>query len=74
MWQEFLRRSDSALNGWLWDLRHLGKAAQAFDDTDGLLEFLLKELRTGDVVLTMSNGSFDDLNSRLLASLKESGK
>jgi UDP-N-acetylmuramate-alanine ligase len=56
------------------DLRHLGKAAQAFDDIDGLLEFLSKELRAGDVVLTMSNGSFDDVNSRLLASLKESGK
>jgi len=56
------------------DLRHLGKAAQAFDDTDGLLEFLSTELRAGDVVLTMSNGSFDDVNSRLLASLKESGK
>ena len=56
------------------DLRHLGKAAQAFDDTDGLLEFLLKELRAGDIVLTMSNGSFDGLNARLLVSLKESGR
>jgi UDP-N-acetylmuramate: L-alanyl-gamma-D-glutamyl-meso-diaminopimelate ligase len=56
------------------DLRHLGKTARAFDDTDGLLEFLLNELQSGDVVLTMSNGSFDDLNARLLASLKEPGK
>ncbi len=56
------------------DLRHLGKSAQAFNDTDGLLEFLLKELQAGDVVLIMSNGSFDDLNARLLASLREPGK
>jgi UDP-N-acetylmuramate: L-alanyl-gamma-D-glutamyl-meso-diaminopimelate ligase len=53
------------------DLRGMGKAARAFDDTDGLLEFLLNELRTGDVALTMSNGSFDDLGPRLLASLRE---
>jgi UDP-N-acetylmuramate: L-alanyl-gamma-D-glutamyl-meso-diaminopimelate ligase len=56
------------------DLRRLGKNAQSFDDTDGLLEFLLKELQAGDVVLTMSNGSFDDLNARLLASFKEPRK
>jgi UDP-N-acetylmuramate: L-alanyl-gamma-D-glutamyl-meso-diaminopimelate ligase len=53
------------------DLRGLGKKAQAFADTDNLVDFLSDELRPNDVALVMSNGSFDNINSRLLEILKE---
>jgi UDP-N-acetylmuramate-alanine ligase len=53
------------------DLRGLGKDAWAFEDTDGVLGFLLSGLRSGDVALVMSNGSFDDLNARLMRGLEE---
>lgn len=53
------------------DLRNLGKEAHAFCDTDGIIAFLSKELHYGDVVLVMSNGSFDGLASRMLAALGE---
>lgn len=53
------------------DLRSLGKDARAFDTTDGILGFLSDELREGDVVITMSNGSFDNIGPRLLEVLKE---
>jgi UDP-N-acetylmuramate: L-alanyl-gamma-D-glutamyl-meso-diaminopimelate ligase len=53
------------------DLRGRGTRAHAFSDTDAILEFLALEVRAGDVVLIMSNGSFDNLGSRLMASLEE---
>jgi UDP-N-acetylmuramate: L-alanyl-gamma-D-glutamyl-meso-diaminopimelate ligase len=52
------------------DLRELGKDAHAFDDTEGILAFLSRVSESGDVVLTMSNGSFDDINARLLTALE----
>jgi UDP-N-acetylmuramate: L-alanyl-gamma-D-glutamyl-meso-diaminopimelate ligase len=48
------------------DLTNCGKKAHAFADTDGILDFLKKCLRKPDVALIMSNGSFDNLNARLL--------
>jgi len=53
------------------DLSRLGKKAKSFSDTEGLLAFLTEELQSNDVVLIMSNGSFDNLNNRLLEVLKE---
>jgi UDP-N-acetylmuramate: L-alanyl-gamma-D-glutamyl-meso-diaminopimelate ligase len=53
------------------DLRLHGKRAHAFADTDGIIEFLQGDLRRNDVVLVMSNGSFDNINVRLLDILKE---
>jgi len=53
------------------DLRSQGKDARAFEDTDGIMEFLSEVLRYGDVVLIMSNGSCDNLNVRLLDALGE---
>jgi UDP-N-acetylmuramate: L-alanyl-gamma-D-glutamyl-meso-diaminopimelate ligase len=52
------------------DLRDKGREAHAFKDTDAVEAFLDNNLRKGDVVLIMSNGSFDDLNNRLMANLK----
>ena len=55
------------------DLRGRGRSAQAFADTDAILDFLAQKLKAGDVVLIMSNGSFDNLGTRLMEALKERG-
>jgi UDP-N-acetylmuramate: L-alanyl-gamma-D-glutamyl-meso-diaminopimelate ligase len=54
------------------DLNRRGLSAFYFPDTALLLEDLLQQGRAGDVVLFMSNGSFDNLPDRLLKKLKES--
>ncbi len=56
------------------DLMDAGTKAYAFDDTEEILNYLLHELRTGDVVLIMSNGSFDGIGLRLLRALKGKGQ
>ena len=56
------------------DLMNAGTKAFAFNDTEEILNYLLHELRTGDVVLIMSNGSFDGIGLRLLRALKERGQ
>jgi UDP-N-acetylmuramate: L-alanyl-gamma-D-glutamyl-meso-diaminopimelate ligase len=53
------------------DIRRLGKKAQAFTNTDALIDFLSEKLRPNDVALIMSNGNFDNLSNRLLEILKE---
>jgi UDP-N-acetylmuramate: L-alanyl-gamma-D-glutamyl-meso-diaminopimelate ligase len=45
--------------------------ATVLDNTDALLQALRRELRSGDHVLIMSNGSFDNLHARLLDALRE---
>ncbi|MFZ5864314.1 MAG: UDP-N-acetylmuramate--L-alanine ligase [Thermodesulfobacteriota bacterium] len=52
------------------DLKRRNVDAHAFPDSDKILEFLTKALHDGDVVLIMSNGSFDNLATRLVDSLK----
>lgn len=52
------------------DLKILGKQAYAFEETDGVLDHLRRQLKSGDVVLLMSNGSFDGLGFSLLNSLE----
>jgi UDP-N-acetylmuramate: L-alanyl-gamma-D-glutamyl-meso-diaminopimelate ligase len=52
------------------DLQRRGLEASYFPNTDLLLEQVLKEIRGGDVVLFMSNGSFDNLPARLLDRLE----
>ena len=52
--------------------RDIGAHAAAVDDVDGLLAALVGELREGDVVLALSNGSFDGFHRRLLALLRRS--
>ncbi|MBK5100429.1 MAG: UDP-N-acetylmuramate:L-alanyl-gamma-D-glutamyl-meso-diaminopimelate ligase [Desulfobacteraceae bacterium] len=51
------------------DLNKHDLQAFYFPETDLLLEALLKEAKTGDVVLIMSNGGFDNLPTRLLERL-----
>lgn len=48
---------------------HRGTPATAFPGADALLPGLLGALRPGDVVLVMSNGSFDGLVGRLVTAL-----
>jgi UDP-N-acetylmuramate: L-alanyl-gamma-D-glutamyl-meso-diaminopimelate ligase len=51
------------------DLKDGGKPAHYFPDTESIIEFLLSSARSGDVVLIMSNGGFDNIHERLLAAL-----
>lgn len=51
------------------DLKHRGRKAYHFPDTDSIIDFLVAETRPNDIVLVMSNGGFDDIHERLLKSL-----
>jgi UDP-N-acetylmuramate: L-alanyl-gamma-D-glutamyl-meso-diaminopimelate ligase len=47
----------------------LGRPAKSFGPADSIADYLAGELREGDVVLVLSNGSFDGLCDKLLARL-----
>lgn len=51
------------------DLSRQGKEAYFFDDTDGIIDFLIAQARPNDVLLIMSNGGFDNIHQRLLEAL-----
>jgi UDP-N-acetylmuramate: L-alanyl-gamma-D-glutamyl-meso-diaminopimelate ligase len=51
------------------ELRRRGKAAFFFEDTEGIIDFIVGSGQAGDVVLIMSNGGFDNIHERLLESL-----
>ena len=53
------------------DIRRRAKDARYFGDTDELLRFLAAHCSKGDLVLCMSNGSFDGLPLRLLAAIED---
>ena len=55
------------------NLRKRGIAAKAFPSADAIAEFLAREVRRGDVVLVMSNGSFDGLCEKLLEHIRREG-
>jgi len=48
------------------DVRKLGKDAQVFASSDAIAEHLAAEAKPGDLLLIMSNGSFDGLVDKLL--------
>ena len=48
------------------DLKHQGKDAHFFPDTDEIIDFLVTIAKSGDLILVMSNGSFDNIHERLL--------
>jgi len=56
--------------GLVEDLKRKGLRAFYFPDTAFLLEEILHQTRAGDVVLFMSNGSFDNLPSKFLKRLE----
>jgi len=49
----------------------VGAHAEVVDDVDALLNNMVNALRPGDVVLALSNGSFDGFHQRLLARLRQ---
>ncbi len=51
------------------DLVRRGKDAHYFVDTEAIIDYLVDGARHGDLVLIMSNGGFDNIHERLLASL-----
>jgi UDP-N-acetylmuramate: L-alanyl-gamma-D-glutamyl-meso-diaminopimelate ligase len=51
------------------DLKRRGKLAFYFPTTDAIIEFLTPEARSGDLLLIMSNGGFDNIHERLLEQL-----
>ena len=51
------------------DLKQRGKDAHFFADTDSIVEFLVRRAAPGDLILVMSNGSFDNIHAKLLDSL-----
>lgn len=53
------------------DIRRAKQEAHYFENTANLLQFLLGYCRTGDLVLCMSNGSFDGLPSELYQAIQE---
>jgi UDP-N-acetylmuramate: L-alanyl-gamma-D-glutamyl-meso-diaminopimelate ligase len=55
-------------------VRALGKDARVFPSSDVIAEHLTREARSGDLLLIMSNGSFDGLCEKLLKRLKEAGQ
>ena len=57
----------------LQSIRVAGRRAEGFDSADEIAEFLARETRPGDLVLVMSNGSFDGLCGKLLGRLQERG-
>jgi UDP-N-acetylmuramate: L-alanyl-gamma-D-glutamyl-meso-diaminopimelate ligase len=54
-------------------IRGAGRKAEGFDSAEDIAEYLAAETRTGDLVLVMSNGSFDGLCGKLLGKLQERG-
>lgn len=53
-------------------VRALGKDTRVLSGSDAIAEHLAAESRSGDLLLIMSNGSFDGLCEKLLKKLKES--
>jgi UDP-N-acetylmuramate: L-alanyl-gamma-D-glutamyl-meso-diaminopimelate ligase len=53
-------------------VRALGKDAKAFEGADKIADYLAGEVKPGDLLLIMSNGSFDGLCEKLLKRLGES--
>jgi UDP-N-acetylmuramate: L-alanyl-gamma-D-glutamyl-meso-diaminopimelate ligase len=54
-------------------IRMAGRKAEGFDSAEEVAEHLATETRPGDLVLVMSNGSFDGLCGKLLGKLQERG-
>ncbi len=51
------------------DLKKRGKDAHFYADTESIIEFLAREAKSGDLILVMSNGGFDNIHERLLKRL-----
>ena len=45
--------------------------AHYFSDTEGILDFLSRKSRAGDIIAVLSNGGFDNIHERLLERLRQ---
>jgi UDP-N-acetylmuramate: L-alanyl-gamma-D-glutamyl-meso-diaminopimelate ligase len=54
-------------------VRAAGRTADGFDSAEEIADYLATRTNEGDLVLVMSNGSFDGLCGKLLAKLQERG-
>ena len=54
-------------------VRRRGRESKAFSSAAAIVDHLASHVNSGDVILIMSNGSFDGLTSRLLDALKLTG-
>lgn len=52
------------------DIHLQGKPAFSFPDADAIVEHLVPELKTGDVVAIMSNGGFGGIHEKILNALR----
>jgi UDP-N-acetylmuramate: L-alanyl-gamma-D-glutamyl-meso-diaminopimelate ligase len=55
------------------DINERGRPAFCLDGADSIVAHLAPQLREGDVVAVMSNGSFDRIHEKLLEALRASG-
>jgi UDP-N-acetylmuramate: L-alanyl-gamma-D-glutamyl-meso-diaminopimelate ligase len=53
------------------DLRADGASAHFVPTTEGIVKQVKVEARSGDLIVVMSNGGFDNIHDKLLAALKE---
>ena len=51
------------------DLEKKGINAYFFENTEGIIDFVIRETKSGDLVLIMSNGGFDRIHERILDQL-----
>ena len=51
------------------DLKNQGKEAYFFSNTESIIDFLVDRAITGDLILIMSNGGFDNIHEKLLEKL-----
>jgi UDP-N-acetylmuramate: L-alanyl-gamma-D-glutamyl-meso-diaminopimelate ligase len=56
------------------DLTNSGKIANEFSSADEIVKYLSSKAENNDVVLIMSNGSFDSIYGKLIEALKARGK
>jgi UDP-N-acetylmuramate: L-alanyl-gamma-D-glutamyl-meso-diaminopimelate ligase len=54
------------------DLQARGKEARHIPDIDTIVDTVVREHRSGDVVVLMSNGGFGGIHGKLLNALNES--
>jgi UDP-N-acetylmuramate: L-alanyl-gamma-D-glutamyl-meso-diaminopimelate ligase len=52
-------------------IRRTGRRAEGFDSAEEIAAYLAAEAKPGDLVLVMSNGSFDGICGKLLAKLRQ---
>ncbi len=54
----------------VFDIEKKGIKAYHFENSDGIISFLVPQLKQKDLVLIMSNGGFDNIHQKLLETIK----